>query len=191
MTTPLIYVMGPSGAGKDSVMNLARGMLTPDMPVTFAHRYITRSAEAGGENHVAVTAAEFALRREHGLFAFHWEAHGNHYGIGREIHAWRKAGLTVVISGSREHFLRLGGIDDDTYPVLITAPADRLVERLAARGREIGSAAIARLDRSEAYDMADPRLVTIMNDGALETAARAFVSLLVRLQPSSTVRRRA
>ena len=103
-------------------MNLARGMLMPDAPVAFAHRYITRPAEAGGENHVALTQAEFALRRAHGLFAFHWEAHGNHYGIGREIHGWRNAGLTVVVSGSREHFLKLGGIDDDTYPVLITAP---------------------------------------------------------------------
>jgi ribose 1,5-bisphosphokinase len=189
--TPLIYVMGPSGAGKDSVMNLARGMLAPDAPVAFAHRYITRPAEAGGENHVAVTAAEFALRREHGLFAFNWEAHGNHYGIGREIHAWRKAGLTVVVSGSREHFLKLDGIDNDTWPVLITAPAERLATRLAARGRESASAAMARLDRSEAYEMTNPRLVTILNDGALETAAHAFVSLIARLRPSADVRRRA
>ena len=191
MTTPLIYVMGPSGAGKDSVMNLAREMLTPDVPVAFAHRYITRPAKAGGENHVALTTAEFALRREHRQFAFHWEAHGNHYGIGREIHAWRKAGLTVVVSGSREHFLELGGIDDDTYPVLITASTERLAERIAARGRETGSAATARLERSESYDMTDQRLVTILNDGSLEIAAQAFVSLIARLQPSSAVLRRA
>jgi ribose 1,5-bisphosphokinase len=183
--------MGPSGAGKVAVMNLAREMLMPDAPVAFAHRYITRPAAAGGENHVALTPAEFALRRASGLFAFHWEAHGNHYGIGREIHGWRSAGLTVVVSGSREHFLKLGGIDDDTWPVLVTAPAERLAERLAKRGRETGSSAIARLERGEAYDMADPRLVTILNDGALETAARAFVSLIARLQPSSDVRRRA
>jgi ribose 1,5-bisphosphokinase len=189
--TPLVYVMGPSGAGKDSVMNLARGMLAPDAPVAFAHRYITRPAESGGENHVALTQAEFALRRAHRLFAFHWKAHGNHYGIGREIHGWRNAGLTVVISGSREHFLKLGGIDDDTHPVLITASAQRLTERLVGRGRESEAAAAERLGRSEAYDMSDPRLVTIVNDGALETAAQAFVSLIARLQPSSAVRRRA
>jgi ribose 1,5-bisphosphokinase len=166
-------------------------MLAPDAPVAFAHRYITRPAEAGGENHVALTQAEFALRRAHGLFAFHWEAHGNHYGIGREIHAWRQSGLTVVVSGSREHFLKLGGIDDDTWPVLITASAERLAERITARGRETGSAAIARLERSESYDMTDPRLVTILNDGALAIAAQAFVSLIARLQPSSAVLRRA
>ena len=77
-----------------------------DAPIAFAHRYITRPADAGGENHVALSRAEFALRRAHGLFAFHWQAHGNDYGIGREIQAWRAAGLTVVVSGSREHSRR-------------------------------------------------------------------------------------
>ena len=89
---PLFYVMGPSGAGKDSVLARARQLLAPDTSVIFAHRYITRPAEASGENHVALSDLEFAMRRTHGLFAFHWQAHGNHYGIGREIHAWRKAG---------------------------------------------------------------------------------------------------
>ncbi|SKA27096.1 ribose 1,5-bisphosphokinase [Enhydrobacter aerosaccus] len=187
----LVYVMGPSGAGKDSVLARARALLAPEAPVVFAHRYITRPTEAGGENHIALSPREFALRRSHGLFAFHWQAHGNDYGIGREIHAWRKAGLTVVISGSREHFEKVGGVDDDTYPVLITAPPEMLAERLAARGREDESAALARLDRGMAYEVKDPRLVTIVNDGALDTAATAFVSLLATLQYSPAARRRA
>jgi ribose 1,5-bisphosphokinase len=188
---PLIYVMGPSGAGKDSVMNRARALLTGAAPVFFAHRYITRPADVGGENHVALSEAEFLLRREHGLFAFDWEAHGNRYGIGSEIETWRKAGLIVVVSGSREHFLKVNGLDADTHPVLITAPAERLAERLAARGREDSGAAAQRLGRGEAYTVDDARLVTIMNDGALETAAEAFVSLIARLQYSPDARRRA
>lgn len=191
MNGPLVYVMGPSGAGKDSVLNRARLLLAAAAPVVFAHRYITRPAEMGGENHVALSVDEFALRRAHGLFAFHWQAHGNHYGIGREIHAWRKAGLTVIVSGSREHFQKLASDDDDTYPVLITAPAGRLAERLAARGREDGEAAAARLQRSTAYEVIDPRLVTIVNDGALDAAAGALVSFLATLRCSPDARRRA
>jgi len=188
---PLVYVMGPSGAGKDSVLNRARALLAADTPVVFAHRYITRPAEAGGENHVALSPAEFALRRAHGLFAFHWQAHGNEYGIGREIHAWRKVGLTVVVSGSREHFQKVNGGDDETHPVLITAPAGTLAERLAGRGREDSAAAEARLGRSDAYEVNDLRLVTIVNDGTLDQAAGAFVSLLATLRRSPDVRRRA
>jgi ribose 1,5-bisphosphokinase len=183
--------MGPSGAGKDSVMSRARALLPGTAPVFFAHRYITRPADIGGENHVALSEAEFLLRRAHGLFAFDWQAHGNRYGIGCEIEIWRKAGLTVVVSGSREHFLAADGLDADTYPVLITAPAERLAERLAARGREDSGAAAQRLDRGEAYTVDDARLVTITNDGALETAAEAFVSLIARLQYSPDARRRA
>jgi ribose 1,5-bisphosphokinase len=180
MEGSLVYVMGPSGAGKDSVLGRARALLAADAPVVFAHRYITRPADSGGENHVAVTRAEFAMRRAHGLFAYHWHAHGNDYAVGREIHDWRAAGLTVVVSGSRDHFLRTGGLDSQARPVLITAPAERLRQRLAGRGRESAIEATERLERADAYEIGDPRLVTIVNDGALDEAAAAFVRLLSR-----------
>lgn len=190
-TGPLVYVMGPSGAGKDSVLSRARAMLSIDLPIVFAHRYITRPADTGGENHVALGRGEFALRRAHGLFAFHWQAHDNEYGIGVEIHAWRQAGLTVVVSGSREHFLTADGIDKDTVPVMITAPAERLQERLLKRGRENADAAAERLRRGLAYDIDRPGMATIVNDGALDEAAEAFIKLLATLRHSRAVRRRA
>src|SRR5260370_9046962 len=120
MPGPLVYVMGPSGAGKDSVMSRARALLPAEAPVVFAHRYITRPVGAGGENHIALSPPEFALRRAHGLFAFHWQAHGNHYGIRRESYSWRTAGLTVVLSGSPEHFQQVARAEDHTPPRLIT-----------------------------------------------------------------------
>jgi len=191
MAGALVYVMGPSGAGKDAVLGRARAMLAIDLPIVFAHRYITRPADTGGENHVALSEAEFALRRAHGLFTFHWQAHGNDYGIGREILAWRHAGLTVVVSGSREHFRTMHGIDEATVPVLITAPAERLKERLLKRGREDVAAAAERLRRGLTRDLDVAGAVTIVNDGALNDAAEAFVRLLATLRHSPAVRRRA
>ena len=191
MDGALIYVMGPSGAGKDSVLGRARALLPAEAPVAFAHRYITRPHDVGGENHIAVSRAEFAVRRAHGLFAYHWHAHGNDYGVGREIHDWRAAGMTVVVSGSRDHFQRAGGLDSLARPVLITASPERLQQRLASRGRESALEAAERLDRADAYAIDDPRLVTIVNDGALDDAARAFVTLLSRLGWSGAARRRA
>ena len=191
MMAPIIYVMGPSGAGKDSVLERARGMLPVDAAVAFAHRYITRPADSGGENHVALSRAEFALRRAHGLFAFHWQAHGNDYGIGREIETWRAAGLAVVVSGSREHYENIAGSDPGLHPVLITAAAETLRRRLATRGREDAVAAESRLARNDAYTVSDSRLVTIVNDGALDAAAKTFVTLLATLHCSHGDRRRA
>ncbi len=191
MEGSLVYVMGPSGAGKDSVLGRARALLPAEVPVVFAHRYITRPADAGGENHVAVTRAEFALRRAYGLFAYHWHAHGNDYAVGREIHDWRAAGMTVVVSGSRDHFLRTGGLDSQARPVLITAPAERLQQRLAGRGRESAVEAAERLQRAEAYEIDDPRLVTIVNDATIDDAAASFVRLLARPEWPGAVLRRA
>jgi ribose 1,5-bisphosphokinase len=190
MSGPLVYVMGPSGAGKDSVLERARTMLSIDAPVVFAHRYITRPADVGGENHVALSRAEFAMRRAHGLFVFHWHAHGNDYGIGHEIDSWRAANLTVVVSGSREHYEKVAG-QPGLHPVLITASVDKLRARLAARGRESAALVASRLQRSGAYDVSDPRLVTIVNDGTLEASADAFIRALATLRSSPAARRRA
>ncbi|MFZ5780602.1 MAG: phosphonate metabolism protein/1,5-bisphosphokinase (PRPP-forming) PhnN [Pseudomonadota bacterium] len=188
---PLVYVMGPSGAGKDSVLAQVRRMLPGDAPIAFAHRYITRPADIGGENHVALSRTEFALRRSHGLFAFHWHAHGNDYGIGWEIQGWRAAGLTVVVSGSREHYERVAADDPGLQPVLITAPTGQIAARLKARGRETAEDAARRLARGQALAVSDPRMVTIVNDRTLDAAAEAFVRLLARLQHSPGDRRRA
>ena len=136
---------------------------------------------------MALSPGEFALRRAHGLFAFHWQAHGNDYGIGQEIEAWRGAGLAVVVSGSREHFRQMDGIDKDTVPVLITAPAERLKERLQKRGREDAAATAERLQRGVVQGL-DP---AGLNDGTLDEAAEAFVRLLATLRRSPAVRRRA
>ena len=68
---------------------------------------------------------------------------------------------------------------------------DKLRARLAARGREDAGAAASRLARSDAYTVNDTRLVTIVNDGALDAAAEAFVRLLATLRYSPGVRRRA
>jgi ribose 1,5-bisphosphokinase len=179
---PLVYVMGPSGAGKDSVLERARVMIPPGAPVAFAHRYITRPANVGGENHVALSRPEFALRRTHGLFAFTWHAHGNDYGIGHEIHAWRAADFTVVVSGSREHYEKVAPTETDLHPVLITAGGDKLKSRLTARGRENADSVASRLARSDAFAVNDPRLVTIVNDGALDAAAEAFVTAIATLR---------
>ena len=97
----LIWLMGPSGSGKDSLL-LALRECAPERMIV-AHRYITRSASAGGENHVALSEQEFRRRREHGLFALDWQAHQFCYALGIEIDQWLAAGLDVVVNGSRLH----------------------------------------------------------------------------------------
>ncbi|HEX9463787.1 MAG TPA: phosphonate metabolism protein/1,5-bisphosphokinase (PRPP-forming) PhnN [Alphaproteobacteria bacterium] len=177
--------MGPSGAGKDAVLHFAREAIGPDHRVAFAHRYITRPTDPGGENHVALSPAEFGTRRAAGLFAFDWQAHGISYGIGVEIEAWRKAGLVVVVSGSREHFRTLDPTALGIVPVLITAPASILRQRLMDRGRDSESSVAERLGRAEAHAIDDPAVTVIDNSGPLDQAGRRLVELLGRLAASA------
>jgi ribose 1,5-bisphosphokinase len=182
MTSPatrIVYVMGPSGAGKDSVMQAARARLDGQWPVLFAHRYATRAPAAAHPNEVALGSGEFALRRDRALFAFTWEAWDVHYAIGTEVHAWSARGLLVVVSGSRAHLVQALRDDPGVLPVLITAPFAERARRLRARAREDEAAIGERLRRGEAIRPVHARMVTIANDGPLERAATALTDLLV------------
>jgi ribose 1,5-bisphosphokinase len=177
VAAPIVYVMGPSGAGKDTLLRYARERLA-GAPIAFAHRYITRPPTAGDENHVALSDAEFRVRLAHGLFAMSWEAHRLHYGIGCEIEAWRRAGLVVVVSGSRKHFEAALMQAPDVIPVVVTCAPDILARRLAKRGRESEEAIAERLRRNPVPTLAHPALVTLDNSGPVEVAGDRFVAML-------------
>src|SRR5262245_3262756 len=139
--------MGPSGAGKDTLLRYARTRLD-GRAIMFAHRYITRPPREHGENHVALSPAEFALLRARGGFALDWAAHDMLYGIGIEMRTWLAAGLCVVVSGSRAEWPNAVAALPGMLPVLITAQPDVLASRLGARGREDREAIDARLARA-------------------------------------------
>ncbi|MFA7431923.1 MAG: phosphonate metabolism protein/1,5-bisphosphokinase (PRPP-forming) PhnN [Rhodospirillaceae bacterium] len=176
----LFYVMGPSGAGKDSLLAHARAAMPDAVPVVFAHRYITRSGTAGGENHVALSPQEFALRAAHGCFCMAWDSHGHRYGIGIEVEAWRERGLSVVVNGSRAWFPTAAERFPDIIPIAVTVDPAALRTRLERRGRETSAEIEERLTRAAAFTVAHPALITIDNSGPLEVAGAAFVNVLTR-----------
>lgn len=174
----LVYVMGPSGVGKDSLLDWVRERLDHE-PITMAHRYITRPREAVGEDHVPLSRSEFEMRRASGAFAMAWESHGNMYGIGREIDQWLQSGaMTVVVNGSRAYFPRALADYPDMVPVLITAEREVRARRLASRGREDKDGIEARLRRGDGYQVNHPALRTIPNNHDLSQAGRSLLRLL-------------
>ncbi|SDH29408.1 phosphonate metabolism protein/1,5-bisphosphokinase (PRPP-forming) PhnN [Roseospirillum parvum] len=180
----LVYVVGPSGAGKDSLLGALAGRLETSgekaPPITIAHRYITRPAGAGGEAHVALSPADFARRRAAGAFCLDWQSHGLSYGVGVEVESWLAGGLWVVVNGSRGHLAAaLGRFPDLMLVVVRVAPAE-LKRRLLTRGRETAEEIAERLARADAFAVDHPGRVEIDNSGPLDRAADAFFSHLMQ-----------
>jgi len=174
----LVLVVGPSGAGKDSVMVGARAALRGDGGVVFPRRFVTRLSSPDAEDHVSMTEAEFSVAVAEGAFALWWQAHGNSYGIGRVIESYLEAGATVVVNCSRasvseacRHFASVAVIE-------ITAPEDVLVSRIMARGRETAEQARERVARKVPDYPPGVRVVRIVNDGPLELAVARFCEVL-------------
>jgi ribose 1,5-bisphosphokinase len=173
----LIYVVGPSGVGKDSLLHFARDHVA-GAPVVFAHRYITR-ATGSGENHISLTDEEFEARSALGLFALEWASHSLRYGIGVELDGWLARGCTVVVNGSRQHIEQALV----RYPLMevvhVEAAPHILAARLGARARESAEQVAARLARHAPFALPDgTRLTRIDNSGALEVAGHVLVRVV-------------
>jgi len=179
MRGTLFLVVGPSGAGKDTLIGAARAA-RPDLAVP--RRVVTRGKEAGGEEIEAVDEAEFSRRLAAGEFALAWRAHGLGYAIPARIEAELAAGRCGLANVSRgvigEARARLAPV----RVIVVTAPEAVLAARLAARGREDAGDVAARLARAGAETPAGPDVTVVRNDGALEPARAAF---LAALQPAS------
>ncbi len=179
----LVYVIGASGAGKDSIIAYARQRLgTEHGRHVFARRHITRPADSGGENHIAITPVEFDRHCAAGRFALSWRGNGLGYGVGAEIDLWLQSGRHVVLNGSRGYLSDAAERYPNLLPVLISIEPAVLKHRLSARGRETPAEIDARIRRAMDLEAIDhPALVVIANNGPLAEAGEAFVALLSSL----------
>jgi ribose 1,5-bisphosphokinase len=174
----LFYVIGASGAGKDTLMNYARKQINGSENVVFAHRYITRPPFSGNENHVSLTKEEFALRSRAGMFALSWGSHDKYYGIGQEINSWLNKGFNVVVNGSREYLPVAQGLYPDLKVILITASPEIISQRLAVRGREDANEIAKRIARTAEINTNLENCIEVQNDGAVEIAGSELVNLI-------------
>jgi ribose 1,5-bisphosphokinase len=168
----LVLVVGPSGAGKDTLLGLARAACVDDPNVVFPRRIITREASASEENE-EVSPGTFQEALARGDYAMHWEAHGHCYALSRAIDDELRLGRTVVANVSRTVIGAMRRAYADVVIVSITAPPDVLAERIAMRARS-SDRLESRLRRTVEDASAAPD-VTIINTGCAEYHARQLV----------------
>lgn len=177
----LVLVVGPSGAGKDTVIAGARERLAGDDGVSFVRRHITRPADAGGEDHLEVSEAEFHARADAGRYLLHWSAHGFRYGLPVEVADELAIGRHVVANVSRTVIDTARSVAPPVTVAAVQVSSEALRRRLEARGRESAEEIAARIARADAYRITGDDVVAIRNDGTPEAAVDAFVDLLRRL----------
>lgn len=173
----LVLVVGPSGAGKDTLLRAARSELAEDPRLIFPRRWVTRPPDAW-EDSKEITAEAFADSHARGLFALSWEAHGHGYAIGREIEYLIARGHTVVCNVSRTVVSRARDCFANTLVIEITASPEVLAARLRSRRREDAVAQSRRLERVVDNAAAYVADATIDNSGDVDPAVAALLKLL-------------
>jgi phosphonate metabolism protein PhnN/1,5-bisphosphokinase (PRPP-forming) len=173
----VVFVAGPSGAGKDSLIRYAARRLAGDQRFVFPRRMITRRPERT-EDHDELSPDQFRRAVADGQLALYWQAHGLSYGIPIGIEADLAAGRTVAVNVSRNVLARAIERYRRHFVTLIDAPPAVLAQRLAERGREPGSDIDKRVERKTAPLPEGARITIIRNDASLEAAGDAFVTLL-------------
>jgi ribose 1,5-bisphosphokinase len=182
VTGRLVLVVGPSGAGKDSVLRYAMAHFAGDDRFVFPKRCVTREVDALAEDHDSLDEQAFVELASRGTFALMWEAHGHKYGVRSGIKSDLMVGRIVAVNVSRTIINEAARQYQNAVVVEITADPHVLAARLSARGREAGGDILLRARRQVVISEHSLQIQVINNDGNISDAGEEFCRLLAGLQ---------
>jgi len=185
----LFFVVGPSGSGKDSLIDGAKTALEPTGRYVFARRVITRPAGSAGEDHESATEEEFARNLAVGNFLIAWNAHGLRYGLPASLMAALGRGQNVIANGSRVVIAELVERVPRLVVVEVTVPPELLAARIAGRGRETGAAIDQRVARNVAPWPSSVKTVTVRNNATIAVGIERFLAALETFANTMRLRR--
>ncbi|MEM8794445.1 MAG: phosphonate metabolism protein/1,5-bisphosphokinase (PRPP-forming) PhnN [Pseudomonadota bacterium] len=174
----VILIVGPSGAGKDAVIQWLKPHLKADPNIVFVRRTITRAAGDTNEDHIATSPEAFKKAEQAGQFLATWSAHGLFYGLSADLHDAVESGNLLIINGARRALPELKRVFPDSLVVHITAKQGALEERLRSRARENEVEIQERLQ--DALKLPDPAFsaVVIDNSGPIDRAGNELLALV-------------
>ncbi|MCW5691688.1 MAG: phosphonate metabolism protein/1,5-bisphosphokinase (PRPP-forming) PhnN [Pseudolabrys sp.] len=180
----LVLVVGPSGAGKDTLIAGARQALSGDEDFVFVRRIVTRPGNSA-EDHDSIDDAAFVRARDGGAFGLWWGAHGNHYALPAAIDGAIRDGRIVIANVSRGVIDAARARYAAVTTVLVTAPAEVLAARLAGRQRDSDGPLGERIKRNDAYAAFTADIV-IDNSGTPADGIARLVSSIQRAGAGET-----
>ena len=149
---PLVAIIsGPSGVGKDTVINELRKLDRPwHFPVTATTREL-RSGEQDGRDYHFLTREAFLRKVERAEFLEHAEVYGNFYGVPRsEVRDSLKAGKDVILKIDVQGAATIKEIIPEAILIFIIAESrSGLILRLSQRRTESPEDLQRRIDTAE------------------------------------------
>ena len=131
-----VAVVGPSGAGKDTLMSCAARHPALDGRILFARRVVTRAAQADAEDHDSLDEAGFARPRPRAPSRWSGPRMACAMACRANCRDALAGGRTVVANLSRRSLAEAAAAFGPLHVVEVTASPEILLARLVARGRE-------------------------------------------------------
>jgi guanylate kinase len=148
----LVVLSGPSGAGKDAVLDeLARRGHRFHRVITCTTR-APRDSERDGVDYYFVSDAEFDRLIETGGLLEHAQVYGHRSGVPRaQVEAQLGAGVDVFVRTDVQGAASIKALKPDAVLVFIApAPLDELEARIRARGSDDDAQVALRLETARA-----------------------------------------
>ena len=191
-----VAIVGPSGAGKDTIINAVHQALKNNPEFLFVRRTITRKAginsfdghdetsqNIGNEDNIGVTLEKFFELSEKASFSLQWFAHGIHYALPIGIVDEVRKGKIVIANVSRAELEHAKELFGKVFVIEINAPIGILKERLISRKREKITDIEERLERANipVHLPKGAKYCYIDNSGNITSAVDKVLSILQKL----------
>ncbi len=181
---PVIVILhGPSGVGKDSVIDALR-LRTGIHRATSSTDRTRRDYEQHGEHYHFLTTAEFEAKVQRGEFAEYAKVYGDWKGLeSREITVPLDEGRDVIIrtdvQGARTWRKKLAGA---VSVILLAEDEDVLWERLESRGTESAESLAKRRAEleEELADIPNNQYIIRNRQGLLDDAVSELSTIIMR-----------
>lgn len=178
----LIVVSGPSGAGKDTIINevIKRKNINAWISISMTSR-LPRGNEVNGKEYFFVTKEEFEDNIKKGNFLEYAEYNGNYYGTPKhKIDEYLNKGIDVILIIEIQGALQIKELIPEALFIFIMPPSmEELKERLIARGTDTNDKIISRFKTAyqEINEVTKYNYV-VVND-VLENAIEKVSSILI------------
>ena len=139
VSTPLVLVLsGPSGAGKDAVLNAMKARALPLAYIVTDTTRAQRNGEVDGVHYHFVSQPEFMRLIQTDELLEHAEVYGNHYGVPKAaVRQALAAGKDVIIKVDVQGAMTIKKNLPGAVLIFLMPPSlEELTQRLTGRGTE-------------------------------------------------------